>query len=473
MKVNDFEKMSRQQLLGEDVEIDLFHTWKSVENRLDRELPPRKKNGLGFFWVLILFLSGGFYCFSDSLISEFYSASANSVSAEQLSDAKIEKRREIPLNGEVEQATPTLVKNQLNHETSDVAHADLGVAKKNTALLSVNSQPDGSIATAEVVKKSKLIAKPLTLELRVKKNGLSVAQNDLNIFSADHFPDVREESLSGLSKISSKSFSVQQVRHMVPLSEALFAGIKILPEQESENISFRISTGASIQINKYQSQKEEHQRFASRLNQAVSNLETNHAAVLISKHMSPLRLTSGIQFQRIKEVLKMELISQIEREVEDVLLEIRINPHTMDSTFVHGTITQKGQSYQSVRHYNSMNIWSVPLQLEYLPPHDKWGFGLSTGLLFTVSQSKTGRFLQLDGSVSDVETRHPKSIHYLTIEPIISLKLGSPFSIEARPRLQRGFSRNTEVHSIFQRKTLIGLDLSLRYHPWTHRRHLN
>ncbi len=463
MRIDEFEKISRHNLGREEIDLDLERSWQDLEKRLESEMPVRSRWNRGSAWSLSLL--GALlitYCVSDGALwfSPF-----------------MFDQSEATAMGEKHSKVPSLVKQDLLSLSSEVPSRDIESKKRASSRMvptaGTPSTPppaqhlhvisnEGPLYTMEGSIDQKFGVKPFRERLPTLINTSDLGQRDEK--DKGGHADWNRRKINPLpDRLSASTIPLPIVSASLSTGgRATSPGIR---HQRRRLISdVQLSLGASHVMGQYYSNSAENGTYVDLLNRTIKNLESVSAAALLGVDLVPgFSLRSGFRFQQLKEVLEINLVSDVERTIENALVEIRINPYTMDSTFVHGTVVQKGQSYKSIRHYNSMNIWSVPLKFEYLPKHDRWGFGMSAGLLFSVSQSKRGRFLQLDGSVSEVETRHPKGIHFLTIEPIFSLKLGSPLSIEARPYFQRAFERKPEAHSISRSQTLLGLDVSLRY----------
>ena len=462
MQLNNFEREFKEQINRQSFDLDLDQSWSALSERLDEENPgPIRRSrlsrwGLGIFVCLFLgYCVPGLWDHSRFIAGSDFTGDRAVVTAENLA-------ADISISTALSE--PNLIR-QRNDNAIEAFHEKVG--KK-----SINIEP--SVVVDPISKES-----PIEDNQGIKVVSLDGSQSsqDLDVLMTPPNDDAKlgsaESNMAAYDRShhSKDAFAVlpmpaNELLHIYDISATALAGsIKVKKGGKIGTInSMRLSSGFSIPRGSYVSTNQELDKYLGYQNDHLKYLEAFSFSLSSNFRLGKgLDVGLGLQFQKVNQVLELSRLSRVQQTLEDVVVEIRINPYTQDSTYIRDDVKQEGTALQSVRHYNAMTRWSVPLKVEYLNRQNRWGFGLAIGTSFSFSHISKGRFIQTDGSITDVQVRHPANMHFLSLEPIITYALRHPFVLDFRPHFQQAINNGAEVHSVLHRPRLWGFDMGVRY----------
>ena len=492
MQLNKFEKEFKEQVKNQPVDFDLDQSWGALNERLDDEFSGQKKKsvlgrwGMGIFLCLLLGYCANGLLEGDRMFTALVSTESNSVQKENQSNRSTASLAALNVTDQNKQPWKRGAKatQSANITIATETTVEDPTSNPKIATRPVKNEIENNSNHEVIALKRKEMSKWEETKLNRKRpNGLEVQESHLE--SKAHSSDSRTVTQDmSLAKSQTKSkirslpeartlnalvpleFRSKKLRHHYTAKASIFSSpIQINRFEKIGSFrGFRLAGGWSKPYGKYISSNSELSTYLTHQNKNLKYLEALNLSLAGSFTLAAeFAIELGVQFQQINQVLEFSRQAQVQRTLENVVVEIRINPYTQDSTFIPGTVQQEGQIFQSVRHYNAMTRWSVPLKFEYLHRQNRWGFGLAIGTSFSFSHVSRGRFIQTDGTISNVQVRHPANVHFFSLEPIITLALGQPFVLDFRPHFQQAINNGTVVHSVLHRPQFWGLDIGLRY----------
>ncbi|HRG64568.1 MAG TPA: hypothetical protein PLV12_02125 [Saprospiraceae bacterium] len=169
-----------------------------------------------------------------------------------------------------------------------------------------------------------------------------------------------------------------------------------------------------------------------------------------------LRLQTGFEYQNLWTRFDYRLEKTFNGPISNQLVEIHINALTGDSTFIYADTMISIKETRTIRHYNQLQVISIPFMAEYEKRVGQWSVLLAGGVAAHFRQSASGRTL-LGNEIIGYNNDQPIHSSFLGIS--IRSQLGMMWHFNERVGIQTSISG---AKSINNWSSAIGTN----YQPW-------
>lgn len=157
-----------------------------------------------------------------------------------------------------------------------------------------------------------------------------------------------------------------------------------------------------------------------------------------------LRLQTGLEYQNLWTRFDYRLEKTFNGPISNQLVEIHINALTGDSTFIYADTMISIKETRTIRHYNQLQVISVPLMAEYEKRVGQWSVLLAGGVAAHFRQSASGRTL-LGNEIISYNNDQPIHSSFLGIS--IRSQLGMMWHFNERVGIQASVSGTKSINN--------------------------
>ncbi len=150
-----------------------------------------------------------------------------------------------------------------------------------------------------------------------------------------------------------------------------------------------------------------------------------------------LRLQTGLEYQNLWTRFDYRLEKTFNGPISNQLVEIHVNALTGDSTFIYADTMISIKETRTIRHYNQLQVISIPFMAEYEKRVGQWSVLLAGGVAAHFRQSASGRTL-LGNDIIGYNNDQPIHSSFLGIS--IRSQLGMMWHLNERVGIQASVS---------------------------------
>ncbi len=465
MELQEFEKRLKQAK-EESVPFDAEFHWESLSERLDNELPVAGRKRLLAWWFALfaIVLVGSVALFSlnnrSYEIDELILPSIR-LTTEDLSNIKSQNLAAVNPNASkltgVQPLEIALLAESSVADASNKMPAENDLSKRtnnsNVSDVQTSVQNVNPISTFVNEFQTPGIISRKDEEQKVSDLGESI----------DHSKTTgrKQPTVAFIpSKLDLLDISMPVVKGPKRYTRSPFAK----RERKHKQLNIAILGGMSKPMGDYKASSADLANLAELHNSAFDALEAFNLQILAEYPLGEhFKLAAGIDYSEINQLFQQEIEREITRTLENVVIGIRVNTITGDTTFITGDVEQTGTSFQTVRHYNSLISLSVPLQFQYHTSLHTFGLGFTVGTLFTFNQRQKGRFLDINGQLNENTTVNVMGIKQFFVSPSVSHPLSHQLDLEFRPFAQFYLDDLSPLDGISYKPILVGAQVGVRY----------
>ena len=167
--------------------------------------------------------------------------------------------------------------------------------------------------------------------------------------------------------------------------------------------------------------------------------------ILLGKKVGKnLQLQTGFEYQNLWTRFDYRLEKTSNGPITNQLVEIHINAITGDSTFIYADTMLNVKETRTIRHYNQLQVISIPLMAEYEKRVGQWSVLASAGLAAHFRQSASGRTL-LGNDIIGYNNDQPIHSSFLGIS--IRSQLGMMWHLNERVGIQASVSGAKSINN--------------------------
>lgn len=457
--MNHFYKKLRDKIYPHKSEVDVEDIWAGVL----AELPEQKKRRRGFIWW---WMAVGVVVIMSSVFSILYFQGNNS----EIKLAPKSKKE-------------SLVKNDSAHQTDDQGINDEDVNDnppvkseriKNPISASTPSSETLSIAKSLVNKKNNKpsrISEPSNNQAsftnsenlyQLNSNNQQTDKTDLKSVSPKQNNQSINQvnSLAGFSTIHRRIFFAKSTLSLPDLQKD-FPPADYLNNQQYNPFSISLQTGL------YRLVKE-----ATNPSQLTNLSERPLDAIQLGLNVRYQMKQGwyagiGLDYVRMQEKFNWQLQSISRDTMDNQLVEIELNQSgdTTNLRFDQKEITQV--SNYRVQHFNTIQLYSVPVLLGYHWKMNRLAFELETGVNINLLQSASGRVLDENQNIVDFSEqtilRKRVDLSWQTAFRV-AYAIDPNWSLHIEPSFRYQFGNNTRASQSTSRTYhLLGVQTGIRY----------
>lgn len=169
-----------------------------------------------------------------------------------------------------------------------------------------------------------------------------------------------------------------------------------------------------------------------------------------------LQLQTGFEYQKLWTRFDYRLEKTYNGPITNQVVEIHINAITGDSTFIYADTMLSIKETRTIRHYNRLQVISIPLMAEYEKRVGKWSLLASAGVAAHFRQSASGRTL-LGNDIVAYDNNQPIHTSFLGLS--IRSQLGMIWHFNERVGIQASIAGAKTINNW---SSAIGTT----YQPW-------
>jgi hypothetical protein len=205
------------------------------------------------------------------------------------------------------------------------------------------------------------------------------------------------------------------------------------------------------------------EKFTSLESSVLSQSFFFHYGRLFSKNW---QVTGGLEYSKYWHRFDFvkETISQ--KSINNVPVVIHVNAISHDSTFIYGDTIATVKNIRTIRHYNHIEVVSVPLMVSYQKKWNNWSAFSSLGAALQWNNNAAGKTLMTDKLVEygDTTTIHKNFLGLsMRLEGGLAYTFRENISLTGSIWLNQSLSNWSSVAGTNFRPWSIGSNLGLRY----------
>jgi len=178
-------------------------------------------------------------------------------------------------------------------------------------------------------------------------------------------------------------------------------------------------------------------------------------------------LGSGLEFNRYWSLFESETRKAISVELKDVILNTQVDAISGDTIQVmRGDTSVAGTSERFVRHYNSYDQLSLPVQLGYLWQKGNWRLGFSGGARIDLLLQAKGKTLdEVSREVKFIDKNNYKKWRLAAqLQPSLAYQFKAGFGLSIQPSLSWSLTNwASKEQSFKQHPVQLGLSIGVSY----------
>ena len=178
------------------------------------------------------------------------------------------------------------------------------------------------------------------------------------------------------------------------------------------------------------------------------------------------QVTGGLEYAKYWHRFDFVKETITEKSVSNVPVIIHVNAISNDSTFIYGDTIATVKNIRTIRHYNNIEVVSIPLMVSYQKKWNRWSAFSSLGAVFQWKKNATGKTLIADKLIEYGDTT---SIHKnflglsLRVEGGLSYTLFENISLTGSIWVNQSLSNWSSVAGTTFKPWSVGSNFGLRY----------
>ena len=511
---NEFNKRFKDQELPND-QFETEDLWAEIANDLDKEKAATKSNILSKRNLLLLFfaslgLIASMFYYNQSAevqdlkneIEKLDSNNANDVSiknpSSSLSANEVEVFEENTLDKRMRSSKAndnnnSNIENKNNERSgkveieSDIQTGSKGSSKQN-AIPSNNkvTKKSEAIFNKEIISSiSPQSGNSVTSKLIVD-NSIPKKEDNLSIGMIEDGGKERSETNSINTSESKLIFDVQALENipfmesleiylgptspsvfiMPILSDTLLEEIKGEPR---DSLSFFIAAFTGVNAVDYKFSSDDHEEIAALKNEAEKLYAGSSYGVHFGTKFKKWTITSGLEYHQLWSEFDYQGTREVPREVENVRTKIWRDVITGDDLyFLLDDVIVNDLETRTVRHYNSIQRFSIPVQFGLQKELSKLNLALDLGPVFNFTTMQSGKLLIADQDVvefdgTDINSPFNSFDVSLMLAPSLGFDIAEKWQLILSPQWRWNSTQDKTGSDFSISKNQWNLNLGLRY----------